>query len=72
MCLGETLAFRLCRMRWTTASRTTESIWAAHLCLDKYYAKPEKVAIAVLVMTSDVTAYTTGMGFKLDAIVPSH
>ena len=27
---------------------------------------------AVLVMASDVTAHTTGMGFNLDAIVPSH
>lgn len=44
----------------------------AGTALDKRYATPEEVANAVLVMSSDITAHTTGMGFNLDAIVPAH
>ncbi len=43
----------------------------AGTALDKRYATPEEVANAVLLLASDVTAHTCGMGFNLDAIVPS-
>jgi 3-hydroxybutyrate dehydrogenase len=55
----------------TKTHEEAEAIFAS-TALDKRYAKPEEVANAVLVMASDITAHTTGMGFNLDAIVPSH
>ena len=43
----------------------------AATALDKRYATPKEVADAVVFMASPVTAHTCGMGFNLDAIVPS-
>ncbi len=43
----------------------------AGTALDKRYATPEEVANATVLLASEVTAHTCGMGFNLDAIVPS-
>ena len=45
------------------------ALLAGQYALDKRYAKPEEVANAVVLLASDVTAHTAGMGFQVDSDV---
>ena len=45
------------------------ALLAGQYALDKRDAKPEEVANAVVLLASDVTAHTAGMGFQVDSDV---
>lgn len=53
----------------TMTHEEAQAALAGEYALDKRYAKPEEVANATIILASDVTAHTAGMGFQVDSDV---